>query len=113
MTDPVDHDLELTVSALKAGPTDLGLEGGLLEIERWQDRLDESDSPALQQIGAVLGELRGELESESPSPEVVADLLRRLGGQSVAAAGDLPDGDQRQRLLELGNLLTSSAAEVG
>ena len=34
--DPIEHDLELTVSALKDGPTDLGIAGGLVEIERWQ-----------------------------------------------------------------------------
>lgn len=112
MSDPTEHDLELTVSALKAGPTDLGLEGGLIEIERWQDRLESSDAPALQEIGAALAELRGEMESDEPSATVAADLMRRLGERTVAAAADLPAGDLRSRLLELGNLLRQSAAEV-
>jgi hypothetical protein len=113
MTDPVGHDLELTTSALKAGPTDLGFAGGVLEIERWQDRLDESDAPALQELGAALAELRGELESDTPDPAVLSDLMRRLGAMTLEIAGDQPDGEIRSRLLELSHLLTSGAAEAG
>lgn len=112
MSDPAEHDLELTTSALKAGPTDLGITGGLLEIRRWQDRLDATDAPALEEIGAMLAELRGELESDGPDEAVVADLMRRLGHQSLAVAEDLPAGNQRARLIELGNLLVEGAAEV-
>lgn len=112
MSDPVEHDLELTTSALKAGPTGLGITGGLLEIRRWQDRLDATDAPALEEIGALLAELRGELEGDMLDETVVADLMRRLGHQSLAAAGDLPTGNERARLLELGNLLVEGAAEV-
>lgn len=112
MSDPTEHDLELTTSALKAGPTDLGIGGGLIEIERWQRRLDATDAPALEEIGAMLAELRGELESDQPSGTVVADLMRRLGRQSLTAAEDLPDGNTRSRLTELGNLLVEGAAEV-
>jgi hypothetical protein len=113
MTDPVEHDLELTTSALKAGPTDLGFAGGVLEIERWQDRLDGSDEPALQELGAVLAELRGELESDEPDPVVLADLMRRLGSMTQEIAAAQPEGETRSRLLELAHLLTSGAAEAG
>ena len=113
MTDPVEHDLELTTSALKAGPTDLGFSGGVLEIERWQDRLDESDAPALQELGAALAELRGELESDAPDPGVLTDLMRRLGTMTRDIARDQPEGDVRSRLLELSNLLVRGAAEAG
>lgn len=113
MSDPVEHDLELTTSALKAGPTDLGFAGGVLEIERWQDRLDESDAPALQELGAVLAELRGELESDEPDPGVLTDLMRRLGTMTKDIAADQPEGDTRSRLLELSHLLTRGAAEAG
>jgi hypothetical protein len=112
MVDPVEHDLELTVSALKDGPTDLGLAGGLVEIERWQARIDGSDAPALQEVGAALAELRGELESDTPDAGVIAGLMRRLGAMAKTAAVDQPEGNLRSRLLELGNLLESGAAEV-
>ncbi len=106
MTDgPVHHDLELTVSALKDGVPDLGIPGGLVEVRRWEERLAESGAPALIEIGAELAELRGELESEQPDPEVMARLLLDLGQRTLAAAADQPDGDLRSRLLELGNLL--------
>ena len=32
--DPAEHDLELTVSALKDGPAALGIPGALVEIRR-------------------------------------------------------------------------------
>ena len=110
--DPVEHDLELTVSALKDGPTDLGIAGGLIEIERWQERIDGSGAPALEEIGAALAELRGELESDVPDAGTIAGLMRRLGAMVKAAAVDQPDGNLRRRLVELGNLLDTGAAEV-
>ncbi|HEY0814032.1 MAG TPA: hypothetical protein VGE11_12195 [Pseudonocardia sp.] len=112
MVDPVEHDLELTVSALKDGPTDLGLTGGLIEIERWQRRIDASDAPALAEVGAALAELRGELESDAPDAGVIAGLMRRLAEMAKAAAADQPEGNLRSRLHELANLLESGAAEV-
>jgi hypothetical protein len=111
--DPAEHDLELTVSALKDGPSALGIPGALVEIERWQNRIDGTDAPALEEVGAALAELRGELESDAPDTGVIADLLRRLAAMALAAATDQPEGDLRSRLRELGHLLQEGAAEVG
>jgi len=111
--DPAEHDLELTVSALKDGPAALGIPGALVEIRRWQDRIDGTDAPALEEIGAALAELRGELESDVPNADVVADLMRRLSAMTLTAAADQPAGNLRSRLEELGNLLRSGAAEAG
>ena len=111
--DPAEHDLELTVSALKDGPSALGIPGALVEIRRWQDRIDGTDAPALEEVGAALAELRGELESDTPDAAVVTDLMRRLSAMTLAAAADQPAGNLRSRLEELGNLLRSGAAEVG
>ena len=111
--DPAEHDLELTVSALKDGPAALGIPGALIEIRRWQDRIDGTDAPALEEIGAALAELRGELESDVPNADVVADLMRRLSAMTLTAAADQPAGNLRSRLEELGNLLRSGAAEAG
>jgi hypothetical protein len=101
----VEHDLELTVSALKDGLPDLGLPGALLEVRRWEDRLAGREAPALVEIGAGLAELRGELESDQPDTGVLSRLLLELGARTLAAAADQPDGDLRSRMLELGNLL--------
>jgi hypothetical protein len=109
--DPGEHDLELTVSALKDGPAAMGIPGALVEIQRWQDRLDGTDAPALEEIGAALAELRGELESDAPDSGVLTDLLRRLAGMTLGAAADQPEGNLRSRLEELGHLLQAGAAE--
>jgi hypothetical protein len=101
---PVEHDLELTVSALKDGVLDLGIPGGLVEIRRWEEQLAASEAPALVEIGAGLAELRGELESDTPSTSAVSALLLDLGRRTLAIAEPL-EGDVRARLLELGNLL--------
>jgi hypothetical protein len=111
MSDPVEHDLELTTSALQSGPLALGIAGGLVEIQRWQDRLDDTDAAALEEIGAALAELRGELESDTPDAGVVTDLLRRLADMTLRAAADQPAGNLRSRLEELGHLLQAGAAE--
>jgi len=103
--DPLEHDLELTVSALKDGPTDLGIAGGLIEIERWQERIGGSGAPALEDIGAALAELRGELESDAPDTAAVAALLLNLGRRTLAVGESLDQGATRRAVFELGNLL--------
>lgn len=110
--DAAEHDLELTVSALKDGPGALGIPGALVEIRRWQERIDGTDAPALEEIGAALAELRGELESDAPDDGVVGDLMHRLSTMTLAAAADQPEGNLRSRLQELGHLLGTGAAEV-
>lgn len=102
---PVEHDLELTVSALKDGALDLGISGGLIEIRRWEDALSASEAPALVEIGGGLAELRGELESDAPDTATVSALLLDLGRRTLAVGETLDEGDLRRRVLELGNLL--------
>ena len=102
---PVEHDLELTVSALKDGVLDLGLSGGLVEIRRWEDQLAASEAPALVEIGGGLAELRGELESDAPDTGAVSALLLDLGRRTLAVGEALDEGDVRRKVLELGNLL--------
>lgn len=100
-----EHDLELTVSALKDGVLDLGIPGGLVEIRRWEETLSASEAPALVEIGAGLAELRGELESDTPSTSAVSSLLLDLGRRTLAIASALDEGPGRSRMEELGNLL--------
>lgn len=107
--DPTEHDLELTTSALKAGAADLGIRGALIEIVRWQDRLDGTGAPVLVEIGAMLAELRGELESDAPAEGVIKDLMGRLGERTLAIAADVPDGPLRTHLRELGNQLVTES----
>ena len=110
MTDgPVEHDLELTVSALKDGVLDLGIPGGLVEIRRWEGQLAASGAPALVEIGAALAELRGELESDSPDTATVSALLLDLGRRTLAVGRTLDEGDTRRAVVELGNLLVREA----
>ena len=107
--DPAEHDLELTVSALKDGPAALGIQGALVEIRRWQERLDGTDAPALEEIGAALAELRGEVESDAPDDAVITDLMRRLSTMTLTAAADQPAGNLRSRLEELVSLSSGKA----
>jgi hypothetical protein len=102
---PMEHDLELTVSALKDGVFDLGIPGGLVEIRRWEEQLAGTEAPALVEIGAGLAELRGELESDAPDTGAVAALLLDLGRRTLDVGAVLDEGDARNRVLELGNLL--------
>jgi hypothetical protein len=106
---PVEHDLELTVSALKDGVLDLGIAGGLVEIRRWEGQLAASGAPALVEIGAGLAELRGELESDAPDTTTVAALLRDLGRRTLTVGETLDEGDTRRAVIELGNLLVREA----
>jgi hypothetical protein len=100
-----EHDLDLTISALKDGVLDLGIPGGLVEIRRWEGQLAASGAPALVEIGAGLAELRGELESDAPDTEAVSALLLDLGRRTLDVATALDEGEVRNRVQELGNLL--------
>ena len=102
---PVEHDLELTVSALKDGVLALGIPGGLVELRRWEDRLAGSGAPALVEIGAGLAEMRGELEGDAPDTATLSALLLDLGRRTLAVGEALEEGEVRRRVLELGNLL--------
>ena len=88
--DPAEHDLELTVSALKDGPAALGIPGALVEIRRWQERIDGTDAPALEEIGAALAELRelghllGTGAAESDRRSLRDGSAERHGGQCSA-----------------------------
>jgi len=104
-----EHDLELTVSALKDGAASLGFAGGLVEINRWLNRLDATDAPALEEIAGLLVELRGELESDAPDGQVIARLLGELGERTLAIAELEPEGLGRSRLTELGHQLTTES----
>lgn len=113
MTDgPVEHDLELTVSALKDGVLDLGISGGLVEIRRWEGQLAASGAPALVEIAGGLAELRGELESDSPDTATISALLLDLGRRTLAVGETLDEGATRRALVELGNLLVREAETV-
>lgn len=103
--DEVVHDLELTLSALRDGVPALGFAGALVEVTRWQDRLDGTDAPALEEMGGLLAELHGELESDAPDQQVIARLLGELGTRTLAVADLEPDGNRRTKLTELGHLL--------
>jgi len=109
---PVEHGLELTVSALREGVEDLGLRGGLVEVRRWQDLLDGTDAPALEEVAGGLAELRGELESDTPDADAVAHLLGRLGARALALAEDQDEGDLQRALRELGNLLVRESTTL-
>ena len=113
MSEPVEHDLELSVSALKDGPTDLGIAGGRLELGRWTERLAGSDDAALARLGSDLSKLDSQLASGNPDAATVADLLRRIGTATLEAAQSQVGGGAQVRLRELGNLLTEGAAEIG
>ena len=101
----------LTVSTLPASILTVNAGSSSLKL-RVLDR--EDNVLRARESGSVHGEveLRGELESDAPDAGVIAGLMRRLGGMAKAAAADQPEGNLRSRLMELGNLLESGAAEV-
>lgn len=112
MVDKNSHDLDLTVSALKDGVTDLGADGGLIELGRWVEQLADADDPDLQAIGRDLGQLEEQLRGGSPDAAIVSGLLTRVGEGTVTAAGSAADPEVARKLRELGNLLTTEGSTL-
>ena len=103
-TDP--PTVEDTVAALQEGIADIPVDAAVANIEGWQSTLEASDDPALQELGAQLGELSAAIQVTPPNTQVIGGLLTSLGEGTVAAAG----GDAQ--LETLGNLLSDAGGSV-
>ena len=111
MAHSVEHDLELTTSALESGVADLG-EGGTNEIDRWVQRLEGSDYTEAAEIRDALTELRAQVTSGSPDAGRVSELLRSLSVAAKAGEEQADDDATRSRLRELAGLLDREAGSV-
>ena len=98
--------VEATLSALEGGVTSLPLDAALANIEGWQTTLDASDDPAVQAVGAQLGELATALQAEPIDATEVGTLLSTIGLETSQLAG----GDAQ--LAQLGDLLTQAGGSL-
>lgn len=104
------HALELTRSALREGLPTLGLEGGLVEVERWVGRTREAGLP---QVADALEELRGLLTSASTEAAAWRDVLTRLSEQTHAASEGATDERIKQELHDLAHELQQAPGSLG
>jgi len=107
---PDAHALELTRSALREGLPTLGLEGGLVEVNRWTERTREA---GLAQVADNLDELRDLLEGGSPDPEELRDVLTRLAEETRAAADGASNARVASELRDLANELAQAPGSLG
>jgi len=106
---PGAHDLELTRSALREGLPSLGLDGGLVEVDRW---VDATRSAGLPQVADTLVELQGLLTSAADAA-AFRPVLERLAEQTRAAADGAADERVAGELRDLANELEQAPGSLG
>ncbi|HET6262788.1 MAG TPA: hypothetical protein VFG99_11210 [Chloroflexia bacterium] len=98
--------LDHTISSLRDGIHQLGIEAALPVIEGWEERLSALDSPELAAVAENLAALRSHLSADDFDPNAVGRLLITLGKQ-VQVVANGPAGTQAgmERLTRLSILL--------
>ena len=98
----IDH----TVSSLRDGIHQLGIEAALPVIEGWEERLSALDSPELAAVAENLATLKSHLSADDFDSDLVGRLLITLGKQ-VQVVANGPAGTQAgmDKLTQLSILL--------
>ena len=91
--DDIGAALDRTMSSLRDGVRQLGIEAALPVIEGWKERLSALDSPELAAVAKNLTVLRSHVTLDDLDPATVGRLLIALGKQvQVVTSG--PAGTQ-------------------
>ena len=98
--------LDRTISSLREGIRQLGMEAALPVIEGWEEKLSALDSPELAAVAENLAALRSHLSADDFDPDTVGRLLITLGKQ-VQVVANGPAGTQAgmERLTRLSIML--------
>ena len=102
-------DLDQTVTAAEGGLTKLAPAAAIAIIQRFEDKLDNSNDPDLTDIAKDLEKLREELGDDTVDGEDTSDILKRLGEKvtKVAAKPGAP-----AQLTRLGSALSSAGKQL-
>lgn len=103
------HTLELTRSALREGLPTLGLEGGLVEVDRWIDATREGGQT---EIADALTELRGLLTGAADG-DAFRPVLLKLAELTRAAAVGVDDARTAGELRDLASELEQAPGSLG
>jgi hypothetical protein len=111
LSDPsTGPQIDSVVTAARAGLTSLAPSVAVPLIQRLEDKLDNSNDPALTDIAKDLEKLREELADDTVDGPDVASILERLGPKVTNAAGNA--GAAAGTLRELGQQLTQAATQL-
>lgn len=102
--------IDSVVTAGRSGLTSLAPAVAVPLIRSLEDKLDNSNDPALTDIAKDLEKLREELEDDTPDGPDIASILERLGPKVTNAAGNA--GAMAGTLRELGQQLTQAATQL-
>ena len=100
--------VEETLGLLENGLTSAPLDAALTNIGNWQVTLEGTDDPALQDLGAQLGELATALQAEPIAGAEGGGLLPRRGQATIPAAATAGD----DQLATLGGVLEDAGSSL-
>ena len=111
LSDPsTGPQLDSVVTAARSGLTSLAPAVAVPLIRSLEDKLDNSNDPALTDIAKDLEKLREELSDDTVDGGDVANILERLGPKVTNAASKA--GPAAETVRTLGQQLTSAATQL-
>lgn len=102
--------LDSVATAARSGLTSLAPAVAVPLIQSLEDKLDNSNDPALTDIAKDLEKLREELQDDTPDGPDIANILERLGPKVTAAASKA--GAASSTVSAIGAELTKAATQL-
>jgi hypothetical protein len=102
--------LDSVVTAARSGLTSLAPAVAVPLIQSIEDKLDNSNDPALTDIAKDLEKLREELQDDTPDGPDIANILERLGPKVTAVASKA--GAASSTVSAIGAELTKAATQL-
>ncbi len=95
-----------TIEALHKGPEQMSADQATKNIEGWEEYLSKHEHDGVKKVVTDLGKLKKLLAAKEQDGEAIQTLLKKLGKDTIAVAGDEEKGDMKH-VKELGEALSS------
>lgn len=99
---------ETTLNALKQGAKSITVEQATRNIEGWEEYLSKHDHEGVKKVVQDLGKLKKLLHAPELDGEAIKALVRKMGKDTVAVAGD-SDTASSKHIKELGEALAKAS----
>jgi len=99
---------ETTLNALKQGAKSITVDQATRNIEGWEDYLSKHDHEGVKKVVQDLGRLKKLLHASELDGEAIKTLVRKIGKDTVAVAGDSETANSKH-IKELGETLAKAS----
>ncbi len=101
-----------TIKHMTDGLTSFTIGAAVKNIEGWETKLHDVDTPGAKTIVKDLENLKKHLQGENLDGKAISALVTKLGKETVALAKH-GEGDQAEKIKSLGEALGQAAGKLG